>query len=153
MTTTATPPEPPVRTLVRDRHGAVHRRYPDGWGPRWGNDMCHFGVWAAMWEARGPLVEVTETELDAEQARPADDWEDRWRNVARQPLGPSDEVEAWRIARYALVNRTPLSAAETAKLSSAYLRLLAQVGRAGLPEEAAADAEVARATADHPTED
>lgn len=61
-TTTTAPAEPPVGTLVRDRHGAIHRRYADGWGEEF-DYTYHLGVWAAIWEARGPLVEVTKAQL------------------------------------------------------------------------------------------
>lgn len=48
------PPEPPDGTWVKDRHGGVHHRKGDGWGQP---GCYYFGRWAAMWEARGPLVE------------------------------------------------------------------------------------------------
>lgn len=143
MNTTPTPipAEPPVDTMVRDRHGAIHRRYADGWGEEFDRSH-HLGVWTAIWEARGPLVEVTKTQLIEERAIAAevglwdpDEWEEKWRRVARRPLGPTDEAEAFRIARYALVGRTPLDAAEATQLAAATLRLLAEVGRAGLNEE------------------
>lgn len=136
MTTTTVPPEPPVGTHVRDRHGAHHTRFKTGWASP---GMMAFGNWALMWEARGPLVEVSSPYPDPapvdEQARAADEWEDKWRRIARQPLTSGDETEAWRIARYALVGQSMLDADAAVKLSAAYLRLLAQVGRAGLPEE------------------
>lgn len=69
-TTTTAPAEPPVGTLVRDRHGAIHRRYADGWGDQYDNTW-HLGVWAAMWEGRGPLVEVTKAHLAEERAAEA----------------------------------------------------------------------------------
>ena len=103
MNTTTTPAEPPVGTLVRDRHGAIHRRYADGWGEEF-DRTYHLGVWAAIWEARGPLVEVTKAQLAEERAAEAatrsaaDEWEEQWRRVARQPLGPTDEAEAWGTA-------------------------------------------------------
>lgn len=50
------PPEPPVGTWVRDRHGATSVRVKDGWAPApFGFYGC--GKWAAMWKAEGPLVE------------------------------------------------------------------------------------------------
>ncbi len=49
------PPEPPVGTWVRDRHGAVSMRHEGGgWAPP---GFMTFGKWEAMWAARGPLVE------------------------------------------------------------------------------------------------
>lgn len=50
------PPEPPVGTWVKDKHGASHYRTKEGWaaGP-WG--WYAGGKWDAMWRARGPLVE------------------------------------------------------------------------------------------------
>jgi hypothetical protein len=48
------PPEPPVGTWVKDRHGTVSQRYEDGWGEP---GFYHFGKWEAMWVGRGPLVE------------------------------------------------------------------------------------------------
>jgi hypothetical protein len=50
------PPEPPVGTWVKDRHGATHYRTENG---RWAAAPTGFlagGIWSAMWEARGPLV-------------------------------------------------------------------------------------------------
>lgn len=52
------PPEPPVGTIVRDRDGALHRRYDEGWG--WPYGGCYpMGKWIPIWERRGPLVFVT----------------------------------------------------------------------------------------------
>lgn len=53
------PPEPPLGTWVRDRHGGVAQRRidedgRDGWGQP---GTLSGGVWARFWEARGPLVE------------------------------------------------------------------------------------------------
>lgn len=50
------PPEPPVGTWVKDRHGGTHYRVDNG---RWAAAPTGFyagGVWADMWTARGPLV-------------------------------------------------------------------------------------------------
>lgn len=52
----AAPPEPPVGTWVKDRHGAVHYRKEDGWAPA-PTGFYAFGKWTAMWASRGPLVE------------------------------------------------------------------------------------------------
>jgi len=48
------PPEPPVGTWMRDRHGGVTQRQKDGWGPpgTWPG-----GRWRDMWRARGPYQE------------------------------------------------------------------------------------------------
>lgn len=49
------PPEPPVGTWVKDRHGASHYRRDDGWAHApigW----APYGRWEAMWRARGPLL-------------------------------------------------------------------------------------------------
>lgn len=48
------PPEPPVGTWVKDKHGGTSLRYAEGWGQP---GTMPFGRWEAMWEARGPLVE------------------------------------------------------------------------------------------------
>lgn len=48
------PSEPPVGTWVRDRFGGLSRRTAAGWGLP---GFMPFGVWSAMWHARGPLVE------------------------------------------------------------------------------------------------
>jgi hypothetical protein len=53
------PPEPPRGTWVKDRHGGTHQRRVDddgrdGWGS--GPGFYSFGLWSAMWRARGPLV-------------------------------------------------------------------------------------------------
>ena len=50
------PPEPPVGTWVRDKHGAVSVRNRDGWAPA-PSGFFGTGRWEAMWQARGPLVE------------------------------------------------------------------------------------------------
>jgi hypothetical protein len=50
------PSEPPIGTWVRDRHGAVSVRNRDGWAPA-PFGFYGAGQWAAMWQARGPLVE------------------------------------------------------------------------------------------------
>lgn len=48
------PPEPPVGTWVKDRHGGTsYRQAGGGWGQP---GVMPFGRWEAMWEARGPLV-------------------------------------------------------------------------------------------------
>lgn len=47
MTPAPIPAEPPVGTLVRDRHGAIHRRYADGWGKEFDRSH-HLGVWTAL---------------------------------------------------------------------------------------------------------
>lgn len=49
----STPPEPPVGTWVRDRHGGLSMRQEGGWGEP---GIMPFGKWEAMWEARGPYV-------------------------------------------------------------------------------------------------
>ena len=48
------PPEPPVGTWVKDRHGGSTMRHRGGgWAPM----GCEpYGVWNQMWAARGPLV-------------------------------------------------------------------------------------------------
>ena len=58
------PPEPPVGTWVKDRHGAVSMRQREGWSMP---GYHPFGRWESMWIARGPLevcgpwgVELTE---------------------------------------------------------------------------------------------
>jgi len=54
------PPEPPVGTWIKDRHGGVTYRQHDGsngeggWAPP---GFMPFASWAAMWAAHGPLVE------------------------------------------------------------------------------------------------
>lgn len=48
------PPEPPVGTWVRDRFGGISYRQREGWGQP---GIMPFGIWEAMWEARGPLIE------------------------------------------------------------------------------------------------
>lgn len=45
--------EPPVGTWVKDRHGATSLRYKEGWGAP---GIMPFGVWRAMWDARGPYT-------------------------------------------------------------------------------------------------
>lgn len=51
------PPEPPIGTWVRDRHGAATKRFTldgqTGWAPP---GCLPLAKWAPMWEARGPLV-------------------------------------------------------------------------------------------------
>lgn len=50
----AVPAEPPVATWVKDRHGALTMRHSNGgWAPP---GCAPLGKWAAMWEARGPLI-------------------------------------------------------------------------------------------------
>jgi hypothetical protein len=53
----AAPPEPPIGTWVKDRHGAVSLRHTvgdvTGWAPR---GAMPYARWEAMWEARGPLT-------------------------------------------------------------------------------------------------
>jgi hypothetical protein len=50
------PPEPPIGTWVKDRHGASFMRINDrGWGA--GPNGYPGAQWSSMWEARGPLVE------------------------------------------------------------------------------------------------
>jgi hypothetical protein len=54
------PPEPPLGTWMRDRHGGTCVRFidtdgNDGWGQGPGFYAC--GKWEAMWHARGPYVE------------------------------------------------------------------------------------------------
>lgn len=51
---TPIPPEPPIGTWVKDRFGGVSLRYKEGWGEP---GFWPVGIWEAMWEARGPLVE------------------------------------------------------------------------------------------------
>ena len=48
------PPEPPVGTWIRDRFGGTSMRQEGGWGQP---GVMPFGQWAAMWRARGPLLE------------------------------------------------------------------------------------------------
>jgi hypothetical protein len=53
------PPEPPIGTWVKDRHGGVSQRRidsdgNDGWGMP---GFYSFGKWDRMWTARGPLTE------------------------------------------------------------------------------------------------
>jgi hypothetical protein len=50
------PEEPPVGTWVKDRFGGTHYRTKDGWAAA-PTGFYAGGRWAAMWEARGPLVE------------------------------------------------------------------------------------------------
>ena len=63
------PPEPPVGTWVRDRHGATAVRVVDstghdGWAPApFGFYAC--AKWDAMWRGRGPLVECGPWGADA----------------------------------------------------------------------------------------
>lgn len=47
------PPEPPVGTWMRDRHGGIELRQKDGWGVP---STMPYGRWEAMWRARGPYV-------------------------------------------------------------------------------------------------
>lgn len=53
----AVPPEPPIGTWMRDRHGGLTVRQKDGWAPP-GFLPC--GKWSAMWAARGPYEECGE---------------------------------------------------------------------------------------------
>lgn len=47
-----TPAEPPIGTVVRDKHGSVSYRHSNGgWS---GPGMAPLGRWKAMWETRGP---------------------------------------------------------------------------------------------------
>jgi hypothetical protein len=53
------PPEPPLGSWVRDRHGAVVTRHidqdgNDGWSP--GPGFLALAKWRSMWRARGPLT-------------------------------------------------------------------------------------------------
>lgn len=50
------PPEPPIGTWVKDRHGSTSVRIADGWAP---SEYGFFGtgLWSAMWRSRGPLIE------------------------------------------------------------------------------------------------
>lgn len=50
------PPEPPVGTWVKDRHGGTHYRTDGGWAAA-PSGFLPGGKWIAMWKARGPLVE------------------------------------------------------------------------------------------------
>jgi hypothetical protein len=54
----AIPPEPPIGTWVKDRHGAVSQRHKDAEGRvGWSPPGCYaFGKWEAKWAARGPLT-------------------------------------------------------------------------------------------------
>lgn len=63
------PPEPPVGTWVKDRHGGTSLRYAAGWGEP---GIMPFGRWEAMWLARGPLVECGPwgAPLETEEAKP-----------------------------------------------------------------------------------
>jgi hypothetical protein len=48
------PPEPPVGTIVKDRHGVLISRYPNG---HWGESgMVPMALWEPMWQAHGPLI-------------------------------------------------------------------------------------------------
>lgn len=49
------PPEPPVGTWVKDKHGTTHVRTGDRWAPA-PTGFFALGVWSAIWEASGPLV-------------------------------------------------------------------------------------------------
>jgi hypothetical protein len=49
----AVPPEPPVGTWVRDRHGGTSQRQREGWAAP---GIVPLGRWPDMWKARGPLV-------------------------------------------------------------------------------------------------
>lgn len=60
------------------------------------------------------------------------DIEEIWKRLARQPLTQGAETHAWRLARYSLMFGSPLDAESARKLSTAYLQLLNQVGRAGV---------------------
>lgn len=52
---TPIPPEPPIGTWVKDRHGGVTQRHPNGdWAPR---GCLPYAKWEPMWLARGPLIE------------------------------------------------------------------------------------------------
>lgn len=77
------PPEPAPGTVVKDRHGGLSMRYTinhefprgvigetEGWGDPWKGTLP-FGVWAAMWEARGPL-EVVPHPRDVKEERVAE---------------------------------------------------------------------------------
>ena len=60
ITGPSTPPEPPIGTWVKDRHGAAMLRHVDsdgndGWAPA--PNFMALANWKAMWERRGPLVE------------------------------------------------------------------------------------------------
>ncbi|HVQ18918.1 MAG TPA: hypothetical protein VMT27_07770 [Actinomycetes bacterium] len=49
------PPEPPIGTWVKDRHGGTSHRGENG---SWGSPgMYYLANWERMWQARGPLVE------------------------------------------------------------------------------------------------
>lgn len=50
------PPEPPVGTWVKDRHGNASVRNADGWAPA-PHGFFGTGRWDAMWRHKGPLVE------------------------------------------------------------------------------------------------
>lgn len=64
----ACPPEPPVGTWVRDRFGSLSvRQKGGGWGAP---GIMPFGVWEAMWAARGPLVECGPYGADPAAALP-----------------------------------------------------------------------------------
>ena len=57
---TPAPPEPPVGTWVKDRHGAASLRHidsegNDGWAPA--PNFMALAQWKAMWKKRGPLTE------------------------------------------------------------------------------------------------
>lgn len=66
---TLPPPEPPVGTWVRDRFGGLsYHQTSAGWGEP---GIMPFGRWAAMWEARGPLVECGPWGADLASEPPA----------------------------------------------------------------------------------
>lgn len=60
------PPEPPVGTWVKDRHGGVTMRHAGGgWAPP---GFAPLAKWEPMWLARGPLVECGPWGVDLEEA-------------------------------------------------------------------------------------
>jgi hypothetical protein len=66
------PPEPPVGTWVMDRYGATHYRRHDGWSAA-PSGFYAFGIWSAMWEGRGPLVECSPWGTVERKARQRED--------------------------------------------------------------------------------
>jgi hypothetical protein len=68
------PPEPPVGTRVRDKTGALVRRYSNG---LWAQPGCvPLAQWEPMWQAWGPLTVVVLPESDE---RDLTSWEEFWR--------------------------------------------------------------------------
>lgn len=68
------PTEPPVGTWVLDRFGGASLRHENGGWAEPG--FMPYGVWKAMWKARGPLVECspwgTQERIAADVAKSAE---------------------------------------------------------------------------------